>query len=252
MTQPTPSDVLERPIAWRGLAAAGGIIGAWSLLLAALLTLDLSNLHWAWVPLLIALQVFLHTGLFITAHDAMHGTVAPRQPRLNKAVGAIATILYALFSYRKLHKKHHQHHAHPVSNHDPDYHEPDDFLPWYGGFIAEYIGLWQVVGMAAVYNVAHHLLGIPIWNLNLFWVLPSLLSTLQLFYFGTYLPHRHPPNSHTDAHRSTTNDFHPVISFLTCYHFGYHWEHHEYPQSPWWRLPAVRRAHRTAATDPAN
>ncbi|MBD3338449.1 MAG: beta-carotene ketolase, partial [Candidatus Lokiarchaeota archaeon] len=23
-------------------------------------------------------------------------------------------------------------------------------------------------------------------------------------------------------------------------HFGYHWEHHEYPNIPWWRLPAVR------------
>ncbi len=28
-------------------------------------------------------------------------------------------------------------------------------------------------------------------------------------------------------------------SFIACYHFGYHEEHHEYPHVAWWQLPSV-------------
>ena len=31
-------------------------------------------------------------------------------------------------------------------------------------------------------------------------------------------------------------------SLVTCYHFGYHHEHHLYPAVPSWRLPAARRS----------
>ncbi|MFA9473554.1 MAG: fatty acid desaturase [Filomicrobium sp.] len=27
------------------------------------------------------------------------------------------------------------------------------------------------------------------------------------------------------------------MSLLTCFHFGYHHEHHLQPDVPWWRLP---------------
>ncbi|WP_208766779.1 fatty acid desaturase [Nostoc flagelliforme] len=27
---------------------------------------------------------------------------------------------------------------------------------------------------------------------------------------------------------------------MSCYHFGYHQEHHEYPDVPWWKLPAYK------------
>ena len=33
----------------------------------------------------------------------------------------------------------------------------------------------------------------------------------------------------------------PLVSFVSCYHFGYHWEHHVAPHVPWWRLPEARR-----------
>jgi hypothetical protein len=29
-------------------------------------------------------------------------------------------------------------------------------------------------------------------------------------------------------------------SFIACYHFDYHWEHHEYPYLPWYSLPIAR------------
>ncbi|MFB6351004.1 MAG: fatty acid desaturase, partial [Bradymonadaceae bacterium] len=190
----------------------------------------------------VALQTFLHTGLFITAHDAMHGSVARGHPQVNRLVGRLTTLLYALFSYEQLQAKHADHHATPVTDTDPDYHNGDHerFWPWYLGFLREYVGFWQIVGMAAVYNLLHHGLGVELAALNLFWVVPSLLSTLQLFYFGTYLPHRHPGEGFVDDHRATSNDFSPTVSFLTCYHFGYHHEHHSHPGVPWWRLPSVR------------
>lgn len=227
-----------------GVGVAVLIIGGWLASLWALLSLELvwSN---AWlVPIGLIVQTFLYTGVFITAHDAMHGTVAPGSRRLNDAIGTMAVLLFALFSYEKLHEKHWEHHDHPASEHDPDYHDGEHrgFWAWYGNFLRNYVGAWQIVGMAVVFNVLHHLAGVSLINLNAFWVAPALLSTLQLFYFGTFLPHKRPAAGYADRHRATSNDFSVLWSFLTCYHFGYHWEHHEKPATPWWRLPRVRRA----------
>ena len=74
----------------------------------------------------------------------------------------------------------------------------------------------------------------------LFWALPAILSAFQLFYFGTYLPHRAEDEAFGDAHRARSNDFSWTMSLLTCFHFGYHHEHHDNPAVPWWRLPATR------------
>ena len=239
----TTSATTTRTPGWRGPAIAAAIVAAWGGTLALLLTAGTGGLHPAlWLPAILV-QTFLHTGLFITAHDAMHGNVSREHPAINDAIGRLATLLYALFSYAKLREKHGDHHADPVSDGDPDYHDDDHerFWPWYLGFLREYVGLWQIVGMAVLYNILHHGLGVGLATLNLFWVVPSLASTLQLFYFGTYLPHRHPEEGFADHHRATSNDFRPLVSFLTCYHFGYHREHHRHPGVPWWRLPAVRR-----------
>lgn len=227
----------------KGLAIAGALVVSWGALLAFLLGTGVARLSpVVWIPAVVV-QTFLHTGLFITAHDAMHGTVCPNLPRINRGVGRMAVTLYALFSYRKLRRKHRRHHRWPLDDHDPDYHDADRerFWPWYGGFLSEYVGAWQIVGMAVAFNVLHHLAGVDLPTLGLFWVLPSLLSTQQLFYFGTYRPHRTPEGGHRDEHRTTSNDFSPFWSFVTCYHFGYHHEHHERPEVPWWRLPEVRK-----------
>jgi beta-carotene ketolase (CrtW type) len=72
-------------------------------------------------------------------------------------------------------------------------------------------------------------------------MVPALLSSLQLFYFGTYLPHRPGPDAFTDHHRARSNGYSEWLSLLTCFHFGYHHEHHRAPGEPWWRLPTVRR-----------
>ena len=55
--------------------------------------------------------------------------------------------------------------------------------------------------------------------------------------FGT-LSTRHDPMRHRlrIIHRGQNRRERPVwLSFLTCYHFGYHLEHHRYPWVLWWR-----------------
>jgi beta-carotene ketolase (CrtW type) len=171
----------------------------------------------------------LYTGLFITAHDAMHGTVSS-SPKLNFFFGQVCTALYAAFSFNQLFAKHHEHHRHVHSEKDPDYHE-GNFVRWYFRFMLQYLSIWQVLIMAIAFNV------LKLWfnevNLLLFWVLPSLLSTLQLFYFGTWLPHH---GSHDNQHHSSSQKKNHILAFLSCYFFGYHYEHHDAPGVPWWRL----------------
>ena len=225
----------------KGVLLAFAIITAWIASLAFLLSRPMTP------PLVVAglpWMTFLSTGLFITAHDAMHGTVAPGSRRLNDALGALAVGLYALFSYAKLRSKHAEHHHHPGEpGADPDYHDGEHpgFWRWYTHFVLGYVGIWQIVGMAIVFNVLAHLVGVPEPNLFAFWVAPALLSTLQLFTFGTYLPHRGEHEA-TDPHRARSSGYPPWLSLLTCYHFGYHREHHQDPGTPWWRLPAVRHS----------
>lgn len=229
-----------------GLLVAAAIIGAWAALLGfLLLRFDLAAPGATAIAAAgVAALSFLYTGLFITAHDAMHGSVAPGRPRLNAFVGRLSVALYAAFSYAKLLHEHRRHHRAPASADDPDFHAEGRpaFWRWYLRFLTHYVSLTQLLVMSAIAQIWLHALRVPEPNLMLFWVLPSLLSTLQLFYFGTYLPHRADPTGrpYADRHRARTNDYPTWLSLLTCYHFGYHWEHHAWPETPWWRLPSRR------------
>ena len=222
----------------KGTAVALVVVSLWAVSLGGLLTRPLT----AWTILVgVPVQTFLYTGLFITAHDAMHGTVAPSWPRLNSFLGSLALGLYALFSFRKLRVSHSAHHSHPGEvGSDPDFNDGkhQGFWGWYGSFLLRYVGFWQIVGMALIFNIFEHVFQVAVANLLVFLVIPSLVSTIQLFYFGTYLPHR---GTHINRHHARSNAYGTLVSFLTCYHFGYHLEHHEYPWVPWWHLPTARR-----------
>ncbi len=186
-----------------------------------------------WNIIIILILTHLYTGLFITAHDAMHGTVSSSQ-KINDLVGTICVILYACFSYSKLKEKHHKHHKFVTSHEDPDYHN-SNFLIWFVKFMKNYMVLRQIVLMALLYNLMHLLLDIPKLNLVLFWIIPPILSSLQLFYFGTYLPHKN-PDEIPNQYKSRTQNINFFLGFISCYFFGYHYEHHAKPYLPWWRL----------------
>ena len=187
---------------------------------------------------------FLHTGLFIVAHDAMHGSLAPAYPRLNDQLGQIILWVYSFLSFDTMQACHHQHHRTPAQASDPDFYA-GSFWAWYLKFMRTYIKGgqgWAIFwGMSVFFYPMVLLLHVPVLNAVLFWLLPQALSSWQLFYFGTYRPHRRPPGGHTNGHRANSSTASTLVSFLSCYHFDYHWEHHQYPHLPWYKLPSVHR-----------
>ena len=111
---------------------------------------DLSQISF-WLHLL--LQSWLFTGLFITAHDSMHGTVS-RNRTLNYLLGFLSTMLYAGMWYPMLIKRHHLHHASPGTEKDPDYHVGNqNFFVWWFSFMKAYLTIWQIIIMAVLFNV---------------------------------------------------------------------------------------------------
>jgi len=234
---------LESSESRKGLFFAGIILVLWMVSFLLLLSTDISQLNYGLITLAFIWQTILYTGLFITAHDAMHGVVCPGNPRVNHAIGTFAVTAYALFSYQDLLKKHWLHHKFPGTEHDPDFHDGEcaNFFLWYFQFMKHYWSWSRMLMLVLLVQGVHYFFHIPTSNLDLFWVFPSIASSIQLFYFGTFLTHREPEGGHTNPHRTRSTNFPIIWSFITCYHFGYHQEHHEYPHIPWWQLPQVYR-----------
>ncbi len=212
-------------------------IGIWAISFWNCSNVEIGQINPILLICLITWQMWTCTGLFITAHDAIHGTVHP-SPQINYTIGQLCMWLYAGFDYPQLQSEHHQHHRHPATDRDPDFHNGhnSNFWPWYWHFICGHISWPQMLNLAiitSIYTIGGHLL---IAQLAIFWILPSLLSSLQLFYFGTFLPHREPLDGYVQPHCATTIPRSRLWSFISCYHFGYHYEHHESPGIPWWKL----------------
>lgn len=220
---------------YKGLAVGVVIIFCWFLHLIFWINEPLAfNNFYLIVPIL--LQMHLYTGLFITAHDAIHGVVVSGEKKLNYAIGFFCATLFSFNYYPQLERKHHHHHQFVATDNDPDYSQ-GNFLKWYLKFIFEYVTIWQLLAMAITYNILK--LWLPMENLIIFWMIPAMLSTLQLFYFGTYLPHR--GNHHiNNIHKAKSQKLNHFLAFITCYFFGYHHEHHDKPYLPWWQLYKAR------------
>ncbi|MBX3009269.1 MAG: fatty acid desaturase [Melioribacteraceae bacterium] len=186
----------------------------------------------------IILQTYFYTGLFITAHDAMHKTVS-RIKWLNKTIGYLATFLYAGMSYNRLIKNHFLHHKMPGTNEDPDFNvKSQNFFVWWGTFMIRYTTITQLIIMGTVFNILK--LWVPELKLWFYWVVPALFSSLQLFFFGTYLPHRKPHSHDMEPHKARTQKKNHIWAMISCYFFGYHFEHHELPNTPWWKLYQIK------------
>ncbi len=222
---------------YQGLVIGSIIIFCWFFCLSYFLHYKITGFN-PIIILFILIQTHLYTGLFITAHDAIHGVVIAGNKQLNYIIGFFCATLFAFNYYPKLEKKHHHHHEFVVSEADPDYHK-GGFFAWYLKFVLEYVTIWQILCMAISYNLLK--LVFPMENLIIFWMLPAILSTFQLFYFGTYIPHKgeHKPN---DIYKAKSQKLNHFFAFISCYFFGYHHEHHAQPYLPWWKLAKAREA----------
>ena len=228
---------------WLGMV----IFWGWLASLIGLLLADSAPWSPAAVLLAIAVRTFLQTGLFILGHDAMHRTLVPGRPALNDGLGHLALLLYAGLPFGRCRRHHLRHHRSPGSLRDPDFRQAsgDGALRWYVRFMGNYLS-WNQLGLLLItwMTAAALLMRLdpPLaMNVIAFWVLPLVLSSMQLFLFGTYLPHRSQGGLPVSSHAVQSLGYSHLFSLLACYHFGYHWEHHAYPAVPWFRLPELRR-----------
>jgi beta-carotene ketolase (CrtW type) len=236
---------LRSPAA-KGVISATIVLVGWLISLISLLRLDLfSQSTWCLAAAVLVRTAF-QTALFITAHDAMHGVLAPSAPAINHRIGAWFLLLYAGLPYRSCLRKHHNHHHFSGGRLDPDFCTDASIgvWGWYRSFMAGYLSQGQMIRLLglwlgiAVLATADHATG---WcNVLVVCVAPLLLSSWQLFVFGTYLPHRIQQQA-GDRQAPTSMDLPVWLSLLTCFHFGYHREHHERPQLAWFELPAEHR-----------
>lgn len=218
----------------KGILIAVTIHSLWWIFLVFGLSIELS-LSNPLTYILMLLQTHLYTGLFITAHDAMHGTVSNNR-KVNDWVGRISAILFAYNFYGNLFHKHHKHHRFVATDDDPDYHGGNFFI-WYFSFVKQYVNWKQLVLMGITFNILQ--LFLPTLNIVMIWMLPSILSTFQLFYFGTFLPHRG-EHSESNKQKSRSQKLNHIWAFISCYFFGYHYEHHISPGTPWWKLHKLK------------
>ena len=116
-----------------GILIAFFVLVCWGLHLAYMLVYQPVDPFDAWLWIHIVVQTWLFTGLFITGHDAMHGSIS-RNRKVNGFLGFTVTILYAGLWYPTLLKKHALHHLHVASGNDPDYHTGNqNFFVWCRG-----------------------------------------------------------------------------------------------------------------------
>lgn len=217
-----------------GILIALLIISLWLFHLVYILNFVEVNFSSPFLYLHIFIQAYFYTGLFITGHDAMHGTIS-RNKKINKAIGTASTFLFAGLSYNRLIKNHFMHHKHPGEDNDPDFYtKSQNFWIWWMMFMMRYTTLTQLIIMAVAFNI------FKIWfddlTLIMYWVIPAFIGTLQLFFFGTYLPHKYPHTENMLPHNARTQKKNHLWAMLSCYFFGYHHEHHESPRTPWWQL----------------
>ena len=228
-----------------GLLIFIAILSLWFVSLVGLLTVSISDSSWFWLVGSILGRAYLHTGLFIVAHDSMHGNLIPHNRSLNNIIGRFAVNVYAFLPYEHCHLNHNAHHRYPSQVGDPDFHGAISHpVFWYCKFIREYFPVRSLiifmVNMSLIFWGLTLIFNIPFINLILFWLVPLVLSSLQLFFFGTYLPHCQVHDNPNFSPRLESNQYSILWSFLSCYNFGhYHWEHHEYPKTPWYRLHNV-------------
>lgn len=204
------------------------IISLWAYFLFLGLSYDI-NYRFIYTYLLIILQVHLFTGLFITAHDSMHNSLSENR-FINDFIGKTCLTLFVFNSYKILKPNHFKHHRYVATTDDPDYYQ-GNFLVWYYNFLKQYISTKQIFLAALLFNFLSLFFNKE--NVLLYWALPSILSTFQLFYFGTYIPHK---GEHDNFHKSGTLNKNHLYAFFSCYFFGYHYEHHDSPKTSWWLL----------------
>jgi beta-carotene/zeaxanthin 4-ketolase len=225
--------------AWR-LALLNASLGALFLALVPAAFFLVAAHPWAML-VTIPVNACAFTGLFILAHEAIHGTLLPGFPRLGHALGRLFATVYALVDYDLLRENHWKHHGHVATEGDPDY-DGDGLLVLHAArFMRRYLRWYAIPCLAT----AGHLLGQAGYTAAMLgaYVVPVLLSTLVVFTVGIHLVH-HPELLRTrapgDPQRSVCIDLGRFGSAVLILNFNVHWHHHAHPRLSWWELGSMR------------
>ena len=193
--------------------------------------------HPLWALAISPWLVCCFTGLFILAHEAIHGTLVPGHPRLGHALGWLFAFAFVFMDYGTLRARHFEHHQRPGREGDPDAHPSGRFLPHFASFIYRYLRIWQVALLVLAGNAvgqAGHTRA-----MLCAYVVPAIASTLIVFTVGIFLVH-HPRlralGVADERHRSVGVDLGGAGSLLAILFFNTHWLHHEHPQLNWLQL----------------
>lgn len=209
------------------------------------------------VLLALPLCVFGTYVAFTPLHEAAHGNIAAKQPRLGALqllIGwSCAALLYAPFpSFRSLHRQHHAHTNDPQL--DPDAWVAGRSLPvvvlrcllilprYYAFFVAgpreQRNPLWQTGGfhIFALFAFIVAFRSGAGWTLLLLWPGAAVLASGLLAFAFDWLPHH--PHRLGPAVRRTRVVLAPGIQWLTLGHH-LHLVHHLWPDVPFWAYGRV-------------
>ena len=166
-----------------------------------------------------------YVGLFIISHDLHH---AEKPDWYQQILGRLSLFCYGGFLLENFSDKHYLHHKYPgIKGKDPDFDDGNPII-WYLKFMTRYINIYQIIIQIGVYNLSKYC-QISDDNLIFFWLIPSVLASIQLFFYGTFLVH--------EKDGIIKNSKLPSwLIALTSYNFGHHQNHHKFPKLPWFEL----------------
>ncbi len=169
--------------------------------------------------------IWQYVGLFIISHDLHHN----KNPSFyQNFLGRLCLFCYGGFRLEDFSKNHNLHHKFPgLINKDPDF---DNSYPiiWYSKFIYRYISINQLVNEIIIFQLLYFT-KVNFENMLLFWFIPCIYASIQLYYYGTYLVHK-------ENGMIINSNLPKFAKLLTCYNFGNHKEHHKYPNKSWLEL----------------
>jgi len=98
---------ITKPNTVTGLLYAALVIGGWAAIhIYSVFFHSLNAPLWQTLGL-IALQCWLYAGMFIVAHDTMHGSLVPGNEKANATIGKAIMFVYAGFDWSYMRKAHH-------------------------------------------------------------------------------------------------------------------------------------------------
>ncbi|WP_395665374.1 fatty acid desaturase [Methylocella sp.] len=224
-------------------------------------TMGLLGLSYWWLAVLVAIFVgaFANHAMFVVIHDACHNAIFAR-PVWNKWVGILADLpngAPTAMGFRYYHIKHHSH----LGDYDYDADLPSHWeartfgrsalgkAAWMFFFAPFQLarlgrlratvpmwGRWTYVNAACV--IAFDILMVALFGPN------ALVYLLASFWFSIGGLHplgaRWVQEHFTHDPAQETFDYYGPLNRLAL-NIGYHNEHHDFPDVPWRRLPALKR-----------